>query len=423
MGNPYPFFKEQVVKLSTITALAAILAVPAMADAPKGYLTVPGTDTTIQVYGRATFDMTHDFVQNTGVLEGLSVADSKVSDENRPKNQWDMTIACSRFGLRTVTPSEFGDIKTRFEMDFNGTNKDSAGTPHKGENSNYAHVRQMYGSIGHWTIGKTDSNFMDPDGSPNYIDEDGLLADDYGVGRIPMIKYTQALTDKMDLNVSIEKNAYVNGIGGATSSTPRNDWPGSFVARMGYADKWGHVSFSGAASRMSAFYAANGTADNVSKSKTTFSWTLSGHFQFGDDSLVWQFGEGSGQYGASLQDGVFLVNGEAKEIKSRQALLGFEHFWTPKVHSNIFGSIVKYKSDDQAMYESAAIAGQPMFKNYIQIGANTIYNPTRTVQLAVEYIWGEAKTFDANTIVKNGGGTTDSVHESKLHFQAKFQFN
>jgi hypothetical protein len=406
--------------LSTLTALAvSLLALPAMADAPKRYLTVPGTDTAIQVYGRVTFDMTHDFVQNTGVLEGLSAA-STVSDENRPKNQWDMTIACSRFGLRTVTPSEFGDIKTRFEMDFNGTNKDSVGTPHKGENSNYAHVRQMYGTIGHWTIGKTDSNFMDPDGSPNYIDEDGLLADDYGVGRIPMIKYTQALTDKMELNVSIEKNAYVNGVGGkigVNDGTPRNDWPGSFVARMGYADKWGHVSFSGAASRMSAQWSGTDAADNVNKSKTTFSWTLSGHFQFGEDSLVWQFGEGSGQYGSSLQDGVFLINGDVKEIKSRQALLGFEHFWTPKVHSNIFGSLVSFERNaDKGMTADA-------FHTYTQIGANTIYNPTRTVQLAVEYIWGQAKTFDANTITKSGGGTTDAVHESKLHFQAKFQFN
>jgi hypothetical protein len=412
--------------LTTLTALTvSLLAIPAMADAPKGYLTVPGTDTAIQVYGRATFDLVHDFVQPGGVLTGLSAADASVADDTRAKNVWDQTICMSRFGLRTTTPSEFGDIKTRFEMDFLGTNKDSAGSPHSGEVKNYAHVRQMFGTIGHWTFGKTDSIFMDPDGSPNYIDQDGLLADCYGVGRISMVKFSTALGEKAELNLAFEQDSLL-GISGkltgdtaspsAYTYTTKNEWPGALVGRVSYGDKWGHVNFSGAFQRYSTFVnQADGTTAKYGK--TTFSFLVSGTFQFGEDSLVWQAGQGNGQYGAGLQDGVKLVKDQTKVIDSRQALLGYEHFWTAKVHSNLFGSIVSYQKDDELGMNGSA------FHTYTQIGANTIWNPTRTVQLAVEYIWGAAKTFDADTITKADGGKTDSVHESKLHFQARFNFN
>jgi hypothetical protein len=426
------------MKLSVITALAAgILALPAMADAPAKYIAVPGTDTAIQIYGRVTFDAVHDFVQPDGVLIGLSGASADTSDDSRSKNQWDMTAACSRFGLRTVTPSQYGDVKTRFEMDFNGTNKDSAGSPHSGEVKNYAHVRQMYGEFNGWLFGKTDSNWMDPDGSPNYIDEDGLLADCYGVGRISQIRYTAALNEKTTLALSFEQNSLEN-ISGLDTGKVRNDWPGSFVGRLGYADKWGHISFSGAVVRYSNMvvvpYTEAVPADNTTtpvtpaqpavpgsttgRAKTAFSWMLSGTFNLaGDDSMVWQFGEGNGQYGASLQDGAKMVGNDVEIINSRQALLGYEHFWTPKVHSNVFGSLVSYQRD-----AAKGMTGNA-FHTYTQYGFNTLWNATRTVQFGAEYIWGEAKTFDSNTIRKPEGGLTDSVHESKLHFQVKYSFN
>ena len=420
------------LQLKAITALTAcLLAIPAMADAPKGYFQVPGTDTAIQLYGNACFDVVVDGVQHGGVMTGLSSASITSPDDSKPKNVWDMTMDESRFGMRTVTPSAYGDIKTRFEMDFLGTNKDSeTKTIMSGESKNYAHVRQMYGEFNGFLAGKTDSNFEDPDGSPNYIDWDGLLADWYGVGRINQLRYTTELNKQMVLSVAFEQNAGLNlgGNGGG-------QLPGSLTARLQYADKWGHISFAGAYSKYSAFndtYVAAVPAGTnpvtpavpakagttSTSSKDTFDWAVAGHFQFGEDSLVYHFGVGEGQNGAGLQDAVVTAtNGQLAVVMAKQVEVGYEHFWTPKVHTNLFGSWVGYTRDD-----SKGITGTS-FKSYIQVGANALWNITRTMQYGVEYIYGVAKTFDDNTIINPDLSTTNAVHESKLHFQFKYKFN
>jgi hypothetical protein len=429
-------------KLSTLTALAAvILAVPAMADAPKGYLTVPGTDTAIQIYGNVAADLVYDAVQGGGVMQGLSGAGT-ATDNSSPKGQFDMTMDESRFGMRTITPTSKGDIKTRIEWDFLGTNKDSDTKtktpwnnapwvhPISGESKNYLHLRQAYGEWNGWLFGKADNNFEDPDGSPNYIDWDGLLADWYGCGRDMQIRYTATFDDKNTLAVAIERNDG-NTIGGnmpgLKPAEPAPDGtaykgashtlPGDLTARYTFSDKWGHIAVAAAYTKYEQFgiLAAGGTR---TVSKDVISWALSGHFQFGDDSLTYHFGLGAGQWGAFLQDGVaFDSNGVAQVVMAKQFESGYEHYWTPKVHSNLFVSYVGYSRDDNKGIDGSA------FKSYIQYGANVMYDASRTVRYAIEFINGQAKTFDANTMTNADGSKTDSIGETKLHLQAKFKFN
>jgi hypothetical protein len=417
-----------------------------MADAPKGYFNVPGTDTAVQIYGRAVYDLVLDTVGNGGVLQGLSAANPKWSDDALPKNQFDSTIAASRFGIRTVTPSAYGDIKTRFEMDFNGTKLDKENTSvpwthyNSGETRNYAHVRQMYGEVGGLLIGKTDSTFEDPDGSPNYIDQDGLLGDWYGNSRVMTVRYLSHLNDKTDLYLSMERNEVLgavnsdptrNALGNAGTDLSRK-LPGTLAARLQYADKWGHISFAGAFDRFSQFSnlntAGTGTTNSTPAHAATgstwessinvFSWRVAGHFQFGDDSFVYTFGRGAGQNGAGLEDGVaFKNNGDLTTIYSNQFEAGYEHFWTPKVHTNLLFSYVGYKRDTELSMTGNA------FSSYIQYGANVLWDATRTMHYGFEYLYGAAKTFDKGMIINPDGSTTDAVHESKLHFQVKFNFN
>jgi len=408
--------------LRAITALTAtLLALPAMADAPKGYFQVPGTDSSIQFYGNACFDVVMDGVQHGGVMQGLSTASTSTPDNARPKNTWDMTMDESRVGIRTITPSEYGDVKTRFEMDFLGTNKDAeTKSVISGESKNYAHVRQMYGEWNGFLAGKTDSNFEDPDGSPNYLDWDGLLADWYGVGRINQLRYTAALDKKTVLSVAFEQNATLNlgNNGGA-------ELPGSLTGRLQYSDAWGHISFAGAYSKYSLFVNTFNSAtptvpgSTSTLSKDSFSWAVAGHFQFGEDSFVYHVGIGDGQNGAGLQDGVsqLKANGPLVLVQAKQAEVGYEHFWTPKVHTNLFGSYVGYSED-----ASKGMTGSA-FKSYIQVGGNVIWNITRTMQYGAEYMYGVAKTFGDGTIVNPDLSTTNAVHESKLHLQFKYKFN
>jgi hypothetical protein len=428
------------LNLRAITALTAtLLALPAMADAPKGYFQVPGVDTSIQLYGNACFDLVYDGVQPGGVMQGLSAANQSFTDNASPKSQWDMTMDESRFGMRTFTPTSIGDVKTRFELDFLGTNKDHAGgrmpwaSSINGETSNYGHVRQMYGEWNGWLFGKADNNFEDPDGSPNYLDWDGLLADWYGCGRDLQVRYTATFNPQSSLAIAIERNDgnTISGTmpGYSTTINPNaitgasHSLPGDLTARYTYADKWGHIAVAGAYTKYEQYGVAPTVGTTVgipshTTSKDVFSWAVSGHFQFGDDALTYHVGVGTGQWGAGLQDGVsFDAAGNAVVVQAKQFEAGYEHFFTAKLHGNVFVSYVGYDRDiDKSMTGNA-------FKTYEQYGANMIYNATKTMQYGLEYIYGQAKTFDSNTLINPDGSATSTIGESKLHFQAKFKFN
>jgi hypothetical protein len=428
------------LNLSTLAAVTAgLLAVPAHADVPKGYISVPGIDTAIQLYGNACMDVVMDQTGQYGVMAGL--AEAGATDNSVAKNQWDMTLAESRFGMRTITPSEWGDIKTRMEFDFFGatnpkSSRETAGIPH---------LRQMYGEVNGFLAGITDSNFEDPDGSPNYIDQEGLLADWFGSARWAQLRYTANLNPNMFLAVAIERddNSSISGTNpngtlvssnnpfaanpnpytsGALKNTTTHDIPGAFTGRLNYSDKWGHICFALGYDQWSQFgyTGTKGTpsASTHTWSKDVFSWALSGHFQFGDDQLTYHYGVGAGQNGATLEDGVvWAADGSLQVINANQFEAGYDHMFNSKWEGNLFLSHVGYSRDaNKGMTGSA-------FESYDQYGGNVLWHPTRTIQYGVEYLYGVAKTFDSNTLTNLDGSTESAVHESRIHFQFKYKFN
>lgn len=421
--------------VKALTALAAsLLVVPAMADAPAGYYKVPGTDSSLQVYGYAQLDAYDDVVQPNGVL-GLSMANPNVSDASRPRNQSTLTANMSRIGIRSLTPTASGDIKTRWEIDFSGTGNGFSNPGWNGMDSNIGnpYLRQAYGEWNGFLAGKTDTNFEDPDGSPNYIDQDGLLADWYGAMRYAQLRYTTNLNKQTTLSFSAEEQSGQNAVGGtdpytaleptgseaapgATYQMNGQDIPG-LTGRITYADDWGHIAFAAAFQK----YVIQDNVPDVGAIKnsiTSWSWALSGHFQLGKDSFVYHVGVGNGMYGAGEMDkAVFDSNGSLQVIQAKQAEFGYEHFWSEKLHSNLFASFVYYnRNADKGMTG-------PAFECMNQYGANVMYDASKTARFAVEYIYGYAKTFDANEILQpNGDLSGDMVHESKLHLQFKYKF-
>ncbi len=67
----------------------------------------------------------------------------------------------TRFGVRTVTPTELGDLKTTFEFELFGTGVDEGQTTFR--------LRHAYGELGRVWRGQSWSPFMDPDVFPNSI--------------------------------------------------------------------------------------------------------------------------------------------------------------------------------------------------------------------------------------------------------------
>ncbi len=68
----------------------------------------------------------------------------------------------TRFGVKTLTPTALGDLKTIFEFELFGTGVDAGQTTFR--------LRHAYGELGHFGAGQTWSAFMDIDVFPNSLE-------------------------------------------------------------------------------------------------------------------------------------------------------------------------------------------------------------------------------------------------------------
>ncbi|MFL6353401.1 MAG: DcaP family trimeric outer membrane transporter, partial [Bryobacteraceae bacterium] len=75
---------------------------------------------------------------------------------------WFTSVRQSRFGVKTFTPTRFGELKTIFEFELFGTGVDAGQTTFR--------LRHAWGELGQVGAGQTWSPFMDPDVFPNSVE-------------------------------------------------------------------------------------------------------------------------------------------------------------------------------------------------------------------------------------------------------------
>ena len=395
-----------------LTALAAgILAVPAIsADAP-GFYKVPGTDTQMQVYGFVLAESVLDLTGNSGVNGAFGSA----ADNATPKGTWDMAINNSHVGTKTITSTDGGDIKTTTQLGFYKV---------KGGKNDTVFFRKAFAEYNGWKIGRDGSNFFDPNETIEYLAE-AMYADFWGPCRQLMIQYSGDVNKQTSYSFSIED--VMSGEGAPYSieqANPKtnpainqvNKLPGAVTGRLNYSDKWGHIGAAVAYQQVANF--VNDATGNHTDTVGILSFTIGGHFQFGDDSLGWNFQNGCGYYGTSVQDmPIYDTSNNLTTIRANAYELGYTHAWSPKVRSNLYGGLVTNTQDDTKAMNAASGA----FKSYTQIAADVIYGWSKTSQFGVEYIYGTQKPFD-NSEIKNPDGSNGSITESKLMFSYKVNF-
>jgi len=370
------------------TALAAsILAIPAMADAP-GYFKVPGTDTTMKIYGFARLDAAYDLKGQLGNFGTLAGAEP---EGIQPNNQWTMTANWSRIGITTTTPSSLGDVTAKVEGDF------LAGT---------YRLRHGYMQIGGFLAGKTWSNFWDGDAAADTVDNTGAIGgSNFDTPRFAQLRYTAELTKQASVGFSFENDS---------TNSDTHSFPGAITGQFTFADSWGHVGVR-VLDQKYAFYDA--TTQHTT-SKNVMAFQLSGNVVVGKDNLVAAFytGDALGSYGAAFQQGVVAVGTSLKAQKSTGWFLGYTHVWNDAFRSNIVVSELTFKKDAEVGLEADAV------KKADNAFLNTFWTPTKTTEFGIEYVYGKATTFDKDTLVKANGGLTDSVNESRLQFEFKASF-
>ncbi len=145
-------------------ALAAVSMLVVAAPRARAQGT-SGTDKTeMDIYGFAMLDMGAQFKQNDpnwfDVLRVTRLPSSK--DQFGKDGRWFASVRQSRLGVKTSTPTEYGDFKTIFEFELFGVGVDAGQTTFR--------LRHAWGEFGAIGAGQNNSPFMDPDVFPNTLE-------------------------------------------------------------------------------------------------------------------------------------------------------------------------------------------------------------------------------------------------------------
>jgi hypothetical protein len=170
---------------------------------PRSIL-IPGTDTSIKIYGQVTEIL--DYWMSGGNPNPGTPANSTVSDNGQlqsvPLNNggigkarsngiFQQTPRESKIGFETRTPTPFGEARTVFEFDWAGSTAFSPGgtDPTSVSDNLQPRLRYAYGTIGGLLAGQATSNFSDPDANGEVLDFGGNMGEP-GHVRVPQVRYT-----------------------------------------------------------------------------------------------------------------------------------------------------------------------------------------------------------------------------------------
>jgi len=139
----------------------------AAAEAPQETTTPPPEQlsTKLEVYGFAMLDGGYDFGQIGNPDWQDTLRPTKLPAFNDQFGKGDRTYAGvrqSRFGVKTDTPTPYGDLKTTFEFELFGVGVDEGQTTFR--------LRHAYGTWHGLRAGQTWSPFMDPDVFPDSLE-------------------------------------------------------------------------------------------------------------------------------------------------------------------------------------------------------------------------------------------------------------
>jgi hypothetical protein len=307
------------------------------------------------------------------------------------------SIRQSRLGFNGFIPTSSGELTTKFEFDLFGVGADAGQTTMR--------IRHVYGELGPFLVGQTNSLFMDGDVYPNTIDYWGPTGMIFF--RNIQARWTPYRKDGMKFAVALEApgTALDSGSAGFGAVSAHNALP-DFTAQLRMDRDWGHAQVAGIL-RSLGYETTSGANGDPSGSKTGYGINLSGSYNtFGKNKIHAQlaFGQGIANYSNDCcVDLATDAAGNAEAVPLLNWLLYYDHWWNDKLSSSI-----GYSQNVQDNTDGQASAAQHIGK---YASANLLYYPVRNVMTGVELLRGEREN-------KNGNSGTDT----RMQFSAKFSF-
>jgi hypothetical protein len=175
---------------------------PAIAGSfPRSFL-IPGTDTSLKIYGQITEVLDYwmsggnpnGSPQSTTVgATGQAAAAPLQNTTARARSNgiFQQSPRESKIGFETRTPTPLGEARTVFEFDWAGSTTFAPGgtNPTSVSDNLIPRLRYAYGTLGGFLAGQATSNFSDPDANGETLDFGGNVGEP-GHVRVPQVRYT-----------------------------------------------------------------------------------------------------------------------------------------------------------------------------------------------------------------------------------------
>jgi hypothetical protein len=373
----------------------------------------PPADSTkrLDIYGFAMLDMGFDIEQNNPDWFDV-VRPTKLpsfQDEFGKDGRWFSGVRQTRFGVKSSTPTDLGDLKTIFEFELYGVGVDAGQTTFR--------LRHAWGELGHFGAGQTWSAFMDPDVFPNSIEYWGpngmVFFRNVQFRWMPLLGTNEAV-------VTLERPGASGDAGRFSDRIELQNVVGRFpvpdlAAHYKRSGDWGHVQLAGIVRRINW---DDTLVDAVDLSGDATGWgvNVSGNYKIAKDTLRLEatYGEGIQNY---MNDAAIDVAVQTNVGNRVTPLLGvtlpmfamvafYDHSWSDKFTSSIGYSML---DNDNANGErpDAFNSGQYAL-------TNLLYTPVTDVMVGGEFQWGQREN--------NSDGFRFSDYRVQFSFKYNFSY-
>ncbi|MCI5095990.1 MAG: porin [Rhodobacteraceae bacterium] len=349
-------------ELDALRARVDALEAQKAANSGPGDFRIGGTTLDFYGYIKSDFFYDFDFVQgDTAFVNAIG------EPGNATDGQFGATVRQSRFGLRTSTQTDIGELKAQLELDLFAS-------------GGRADLRLRHANIqigDNWTIGQTWTNFMPLSHYPTSVEFNGPVGITFA--RVPQIRYTGNAGNGLQYSFSLEES-------NTTSSDPVIT---------------GAVSYTGDRfSARAAVLGGNVTVGGVEVDQTGF--TASGGltpWQGGLIQATFTTGEALGPL--FIGGGSAIVGGQANDVD------GYTLEFRQDVGSDWnFG--IGYGREE---YDLPSSTGTLNFTELETLHVNAFYSPTDNLTFGAEYIFGERTS-----------STGATVNGDRVQFSAQLNF-
>lgn len=347
--------------LAFAVCLVAFAPISALAQAPASAVeTPPESQPSFKFYGLLEGHAIKDLGQSGPSDIFTDLAFQPLDNAGGPKGRTRYTGETSRLGLDVSTPVNGAPMAAKLEIDFYGY------TPEK---RNKPRLRQAYAEYGGWLVGKTWSTFMDLDGLPETVDFNGPIGAPFS--RRVMLRYAWGDADKgYKWTVALEQAKDQFGGGSSGEKLP------IFVARV---DK---TLANGAYNVRVMSHEKRSPTD----SKRGYGFGVGGRYKLSaKDTVMAQYARVDGDidmlYGSNGYS-INPVSGALSFDKNQGIVLGYARVFSEQLRSNVALGLNRGQT-------AQAIDNRSL----TQLFANLIYTPVKSLDLGLEFIYGQRKNF------------------------------